>query len=300
MDILDLAENGKIKRVFRARSKISFPGAVCHITQRAAGKEPLFLEENDYLYMLHLLKKRSKEYGFDIFSYCLMPNHLHVLIRLSKDNLSIGMKQVYGSYANFFNKKYERKGHVFGGAFRQALCFSDDYLLTASLYIHSNPVRANLISDPAKYRWSSCKLYVEPFRGKTFIDYEFILKTLSNDIMQAKKLYGEMLNNSIKIKTQEVWENSRALESFRFKVLKFMPKSINIENKAQENILDEQKLEQKIEELQAKGRLRSPETLKARKFLIEQLQARGYSVETIAKILNTSRQTIYRTLTLQN
>lgn len=296
MDISDLVEQGKIKRIFRARNKISYPGAVCHITQRAAGIEPLFLEDGDYLYMLHLLKNSTKEFKFDLFSYALMPNHLHLLIRLSKDNLSEGMKHLYRRYAIYFNKKYERKGHVFGGAFRQALCFDDNYFLASSLYIHLNPVKAKLVHNPAEYRWSSCKLYVEPFKGKTFIDYEFISKILHSDINKAQIIYKEMLSESMKIKTQEVWEAPKTLESFRIKIIKFLPTVTKIKSNLKENFLDEQKLEEKIIELKTKGRLRSPETLKARKFLIEQLQARGYSMEIIAEILNISRQTIYRAL----
>ena len=60
MDVFDLIEQGKISGLFRARNKISFPGAICHITQHAAGKEKLFLEDSDYLYMLHLLKRTAE------------------------------------------------------------------------------------------------------------------------------------------------------------------------------------------------------------------------------------------------
>jgi len=296
MDILDLVEERKIQRIFRARDKISFPGAVCHITQRAVGKEPLFLEESDYLYMLYLLKKGAKEFNFDVFCHCLMPNHIHLLIRLSKDNLSNAMKHLYERYAIFFNKKYQRKGHVFGGAFRQALCFDDNYLLSASLYVHLNPVKAKLIQNPSKYRWSSCGLYCDSFTKKTFVNYKFILKILDSNTTKARELYKQLLYDSRTTETEEVWENPRALELFRLKIMKLLPKSITVNN-AQEDLLGEQDLEEKIEELRSKGRLRSPENVEARKFSIKQLRARGYSMEIIAKRLNVSRQTIYRTLT---
>jgi len=301
MDIGKLIEEGKIKRLFRARNKISYPGAICHITQRAAGKEPLFLEDSDYLYMLHILKEQKKKFNFDIFCYSLMPNHLHILLRLSKDNLSDAMKELYRRYARFFNKKYGRKGHVFGGPFRQSLCFNETYLLAASLYIHLNAVRANLVRDPEKYRWSDCKLYLKPFKGTTFIDYKFILGILDDNIKVAQKIYKEMLDDSIAVKAEEVWENPKALEFFKIEVMNFLPKSIK-EKKDREDfqydVLDEHKLEEKIAELKTKGRLRTPETINARKFLIEQLRARGYSFEVITKMLDISRQAIY--LTLQN
>jgi len=298
-DVGDLLDKDKIKRIFRARNKISFPGAICHVTQRATGREPLFLEEGDYLYMLYLLKRNVREFGFDIFAYALMPNHIHLLIRLSKDNLSEGMGYLFKNYASYFNKKYERKGHVFGGAFRQALCFNDSYLIIASLYIHLNPLKANLVDDPAKYRWSSCRLYVEPFTKKTFIDYRFMLKFLDDDIKKARMDYRKALYDSMRLKIQENWEDPKTREFFKIEVMKSQPKLMNKIQKSQEDFLDEELLEEKIEKLKLRCRLRSPESIRARKFLIEQLQARGYSIEMIAKKFNASRQTIYNTLTLQ-
>ncbi|MBU0567715.1 transposase [bacterium] len=293
MDKLDLADKQKLKRLFLARNKISFPGAICHITQRATGREPLFLEEGDYLYMLHLLKEKAEKFNFTVFCYSLMPNHLHLLIRLSGDNLSMAMKQLYGEYATGFNKKYQRKGHVFGAPFRQALCFDESYFLAASTYIHLNPVRANLIEDPGKYRWSSCKLYVEDFSKKTFVDYKFILRILSNDPSVAQKIYKEMLSKAVRIKVQEIWEDPMGLVSFRNKLMRFLLRVVKGKSK---NFLDEQELEGAIAELKMKGRLRSPQTLEARKFLIEQLQARGYTVKMVAEKLTISRQSIYHTL----
>jgi len=297
-DILELVDEGRIRRIFRARNKIAYPGAVCHITQRSTGKEPLFLEEGDYLHMLHLVKEDAAKFNFELFSHSLMPNHLHLFIRLFKDNLSNAMKVLFWRYARFFNQKYGRKGHVFGASFRQALCFSDSYLLAASLYIHLNAVRASLVSRPESYRWSSCRLFVEPFEGTTFLNHKFILGILHDDIDKARKIYREMLDNAVGIKAQEVWEKPEALELFRINIREFLPKAIKTKERTQDDFLGERELEEKIAQLKAEGRLRSPEMLNARKFLVEQLRARGYSMEGIAEMLGVSRQTLY--LTLQN
>lgn len=74
MDPIDLIREGKVKRYFRATKKLSAPGIISHITQRAAGKEPLFLEESDYLFMLGRLKEISMNYSLEIYAFCLMPN----------------------------------------------------------------------------------------------------------------------------------------------------------------------------------------------------------------------------------
>src|SRR3989338_5023125 len=145
--IIDKIENGKVRRFFRARNKLSYPGAVYHVTQRATGREYLFLEEADYLYMLHLIKEKSQKFEIDIFAFALMPNHIHLLFKLNKDNLSNAMKNIFEMYANYFNTKYERKGRLFAGSYRGALCLDDSYLLAASVYIHLNPCRAGIASS---------------------------------------------------------------------------------------------------------------------------------------------------------
>ena len=157
MDIEDLIRSGKIKRFFRATRKLNVPQLVLHVTQRAAGKEPLFLEDADYLYLVWLLKEISTSHHLMIYAFCLMPNHLHLLFSTEGPNLYDAMRDLFARYATRFNRKYGRRGHLFGGPYRQAICLDDSYLIAASLYIHLNPVRANLADDPQRYRWSSCE-----------------------------------------------------------------------------------------------------------------------------------------------
>ena len=115
MDAIDLINEGKIKRYFRATRKLNTPDLVYHITQRAAGKEPLFIEESDYLFMLGMLKEISQNHALRIYAFCLLPNHLHLLFSTLKGNLYDAMRDLFSRYAMRFNRKYERKGHLFGG-----------------------------------------------------------------------------------------------------------------------------------------------------------------------------------------
>ncbi|MCX5786274.1 MAG: transposase [Elusimicrobia bacterium] len=294
-----LVEEGKIRRVFRAREKIVYPGACCHITQRAPGKEMLFLENSDYLFMLKLLKEKHKKFLFDVYGFVLMPNHLHLQIRLKESNLAESMQSLFQEYARFFNKKYERKGHVFCGAYREALCLDDSYALATSVYIHLNPVRAALAGDPFGYRWSSCGLYAGGENKISFVDEKFILSLLSRDSDTAKEIYRQLLVRAAFIRTGEVWEKPGALNSFKAELISLLsglPVLKNAFLKKENDILDENVLDRKISELAEKGRLRSPQGLKARKYLIEQLKSRGFTLNEIADRFGTSRQTIYNTL----
>ncbi len=108
MDPLQLISDGKIKRYFRATRKLNVPNMVSHITQRAAGKEPLFLEDGDYLAMLGFLKEIATNSMLRIYSFCLMPNHIHLLLSPQEENLFDAMRDLFSRYAMKFNRKYER------------------------------------------------------------------------------------------------------------------------------------------------------------------------------------------------
>lgn len=289
-DILKLIEEGKIKRYFRARNKLSFEGSVSHVTQHGAGKDPLFIEDADYLYMLHVMKESCNKYSHNILSFSLMLNHIHLLIRFNEANMSFAMKDIFERYARYFNAKYARKGHLFSGSFRSALCFDNNYLLAASLYIHFNPVKANLVRDPVDYRWSSCALFLREVKKDTFIDYKFVLGILDDDISVAQMKYKGLLEglNNIQ-KLDNVMEEPKALES-----IVRMLKETNVKWQKEHGLLGGEDLDKQIEDLKKKGRIVNPQEIKARQFLIEQLKARGFSISEIAEKLDVTRQTIYK------
>jgi REP element-mobilizing transposase RayT len=167
--IINALESGKVKRFFRVRQKINAPGIISHITQRASGAERLFHEEDDCLEMLARLKRVSQTHELEFMAFVLMPNHVHLLLSQKKENLHKAMRELFLGYSRRYNKKYERKGHLFGGRYRQAVCFDEAYFLAVSLYIHLNPVRAGLVVQPTDYRWSSCRLYTEAPVTQSFV-----------------------------------------------------------------------------------------------------------------------------------
>jgi len=303
MDPIDLIRQGKITRHFRATRKLNIPNLVSHITQRAAGKEPLFLEDSDYLFMLGLLKEIAQDYSLSIYALCLMPNHAHILMSPREENLYDAMRDLFSRYAMRFNKKYERKGHLFGGPYRQALCFDDSYLLAASLYIHLNPVRASLAAEPLSYRWSSCRLYCEVDAPESFVDPTFILALLPEPDVEGKKRYRLLLNKGSRLETDHVLEQEGAIERFRKKLASLFPsifrridKTKKVATSSGIDLLSLEELERQIEAMSTGNFSRNPETRKAKKYLIEQLIARGYKRSEIAERLGVSPKTIYNIL----
>jgi putative transposase len=303
MDPIDLIKQGKIARYFRATRKLNAPNIVSHITQRAAGKESLFLEDNDYLFMLGLLKESVQNYSLNMYAFCLMPNHVHLLFRTAEDNLYATMRNIFSRYAMRFNQKYERKGHLFGGPYRQAVCLDDSYLLAASLYIHMNPVKAGLVNEPISYRWSSYRLYCDEDAPKSFIDPDFILGMLSESKVERKEKYSLLIDKGIELETAHVLEHEDAVERFRSKLASIFPSIFRRVDKRKQvakfsglDLIGLDELERQIEVMSTRHFLDKPETKKAKKYLIEQLIARGYKRLEIAERLYVSPKTVYNIL----
>jgi len=302
MDLDELIQQGKVKRIFRAKRKLTLPNLVSHITQRAAGKDPLFIEDQDYLAMLANLKDIAQKRSLDIYAFCLMPNHIHLLASPREDELQESMRDLFSRYAMWFNHKYERKGHLFAGPYRQSVCLDDVYLLTASLYIHMNPARAGLVSTPLEYRWSSVNLYYNQNAPSSFVKPGFVLGLLADDGFMQKESYTHLLNKSLSLAKDDVIEHNNAVHNLQKALSRLFPTLFSgVENSKQIskhsglNLLDEEQLNHRIMTLKS-GPARLPETRKARRFIIEQLMARGFKRDEIADRLGVSVKTIYNTL----
>lgn len=302
----ELASNAGLQRVFRARFKLDQPGLISHITQRAAGKEPLFLEENDYLAMLGILKKSAEEYQINYHALCLMPNHIHILIQPQERNLFETMRYIFSRYALWFNKKYQRKGHLFCGPYRQSVCLDPTYLLTASIYIHLNPVRAGLVQDGSAYRWSSWALYCKDDPPQSFVDPGPVLELLDKDKSLASRHYELILREGAGLKPDNLFEKQGAVEKFCFLLEELFPSIFKRIAKAwssgsgDKNAAPEPNPVEKLtKEFQDMPASRKTETRKARRYIVEQLLARGFKKSEIATQLNISRKTVYNILNSQ-
>ncbi|RKY45210.1 MAG: hypothetical protein DRP81_04425 [Candidatus Omnitrophota bacterium] len=279
----------EVLKIFNPYKKVIYEGGIYHVIQRAPGKDVLFLEDKDYLYFLHLLKETKIKFSLDIFCFCLMLNHLHLLLKINKANLSEAMKSLFTRYALYFNSKYQRKGHVFYGNYRASLCLDENYLISASVYIHLNPSKAGLVKSPLDYRWSSLKAYLQLPRN-TFLDYKYILSILGQELKRASLVYLQILGVSEDLEFKNILEDRKLLEKFTFKFISKIKKILN----KKPNIEDE--ISKYFELIENKRRLKKPQYLQARKYLIEQLRSRGYTIKEIAEMLNISRQSIYTTL----
>ena len=146
---------------------------------RGNERRAIFKSDNDYKLFLETLKDSSERFDVLIHAYCLMPNHLHLLIQTQDANLSQFMKRLLGVYTIRFNRRHKRYGHLFQGRYKACLVDQDSYFLQLSRYIHLNPVKAKLIAHPEDFRWSSMQYMLTKY-APSFLHKEFTLKSFDS------------------------------------------------------------------------------------------------------------------------
>ena len=161
------------------------PSHIYHIITRGINKQDLFLNFEDRWKYLHILSDNARKFSYSLYAYCLMSNHVHLLINEQNASISEIMKCIDTSYAVYFNRKHERTGYVFQNRFLSEAVDSQYYLLAACRYIHQNPVKAHMVHSPSQYRWSSYTAYVSNNTRDSLLDKEFILRLFSSNNSQA-------------------------------------------------------------------------------------------------------------------
>jgi len=170
------------------KPRIYFPGALYHVIARGNRRERIFRDEKDYQLYQHFLREYKDHYGFHLYAYSLLPNHVHLLIEVGHYPLSRLMQTLQFRYTRNFNIKYKKHGHLFQGRYKAILCEKDSYLLELSAYIHLNAVRAGLVEDPITYRWDSYRLYVRKNKDD-LVERDFIFAQFSGNKKVAMKEY---------------------------------------------------------------------------------------------------------------
>lgn len=138
------------------RPRLRLPGVPLHLIQRGNNRSACFFAESDYQFYLEQLAERATAHGCAVHAYCLMTNHVHLLLTpATEDGVSMMMKGLGQRYVQYINRSYQRTGTLWEGRFRSCPVLDDAYLLTCSRYIELNPVRAAIVPHPAEFRWSS-------------------------------------------------------------------------------------------------------------------------------------------------
>lgn len=136
--------------------RLILPGVAAHIIQRGNDRKACFREPSDYLLYLTHLRELAAKHACSVHAYCLMTNHVHLLVTPSTAQACTGLMRDLGQrFVQYFNKRYARTGTLWEGRYRSSIVESARYVLACYRYIELNPVRAGMTADPAGYDWSS-------------------------------------------------------------------------------------------------------------------------------------------------
>ncbi len=178
------------------KSRVHFPGALYHVIARGNQGQTTFRKTDDYRLYLKFLSEYKEAFGFLLYAYVLMPNHVHLLIQTVDVSLSKIMHRLQFRYTRNFNLKYRTWGHLFQGRYKAILCDRDAYLLELTAYIHLNPVRADLVKDPADYPWSSYSSYLGRERNPV-ADVDAVLGQFSERRDVARRRYDRFVRERV-------------------------------------------------------------------------------------------------------
>lgn len=164
----------------RAARRISSTG-IYHIMLRGIDCQKIFKDRNDFSRFLIILRECKNRSNYKLYAYCLMPNHVHLLLKSENESIDTIMKSIAGRYASWFNFKYQRKGHLFQDRYKSECVENEEYFLTALRYIMQNPIKAKLESKMGVYTWSSYREYTSGENDLT-------------DVRAVIKMFGNQLN----------------------------------------------------------------------------------------------------------
>ena len=178
------------------KPRVEFEGAFYHVIVRGNQRQKIFADERDRVTYLARIEHYRERYGFSLYAFVLMPNHVHLLIETKKVFLSKIMQGIQFTYTQMYNRRHRTLGHLFQGRFKAILCDRNRYLLELVRYIHLNPGRLRKPIDPWKYRWSSHGAYL----GKKIavrVKTEAVLGQLGRSLGQARRAYVRFLEEGL-------------------------------------------------------------------------------------------------------
>ena len=158
--------------------RIQFAGAVYHVMNRGAARQPTFADDNDYQTFLDTVAEAFRSWDAEVFAYCLMGNHYHLCLRTPRGNLSRVTRHVNGIYTQRFNRRHGRDGALFRGRYKAILIDVDEYLAAVVRYIHLNAVGAGIVVMPEHYMWGSHRYYCQGKAVPSWLNVEEVLEQI--------------------------------------------------------------------------------------------------------------------------
>ncbi|MBR4573335.1 MAG: transposase [Lachnospiraceae bacterium] len=236
---------------------------VYHVMIRGNNRQNIFMDNMDRMTFLKYLAECKAKFGFKIYAYCLMTNHVHLLIRAESSTLGLIFRRIDSRYAMWINKKYDRVGHVFQDRFKSENVENERYFLTVLRYIIQNPAKAGLEKQPGSYPWTSFREY-EGGPG-TLTDTSLAIK-----IAGSQKTLARYLQTPVREKVMDMNESVQHISDEAAKsIISLIADHLSIED------------------------FKNADKIVRRKSIVEMLDA-GLDIRQIVRLTGISRATVYR------
>ncbi len=172
--------------------RIEVPRGIYHVIARGNERKAIFRDDEDREAYVARLAECSERLQFRVIAYCLMGNHVHLAVERGPVALSHIMRTLQSAYAQRFNRRHRRAGHLFQGRYKAFLVQDEIHLMALVRYIHRNPVAARIAARPDLYRWSSDRHYRRQ-NVPVWLAVQVVLGRLASDPVSARRAYGRLM-----------------------------------------------------------------------------------------------------------
>ena len=184
------------------KPRLEIQGGLYHIITRGNNRQLIFGSDDDRRKFLLQLAHQKARLPFYLYAYCLMPNHIHLLIERQDDSISRIMQRLLTAYSQYHNRKHRKSGHLLQGRYKAILCQTDQYLAEVVRYIHLNPVRAKMVRRPQDFPYSSHRAYLG-LDAAWLVDVEPVLRHFGSNKTLARERFQLFVRAGMKLGHRE-------------------------------------------------------------------------------------------------
>lgn len=189
-----------------------------HIMLRGINRSNIFESDQDKEYFLNSMYRAREKSSFKVIGYCLMNTHVHLLLQESEE-IGVSIKRITVSYVQWFNRKYNRVGHLFQNRYKSEPIEDERYLMAVLRYIHQNPIKAGMAKKAVKYNWSSYNEYLKMYDSNNYVIDGEIMKVYFNSKKRFAEFHNEMSKeNYMDYKNINKYSDDELLKLFKKKI----------------------------------------------------------------------------------
>jgi len=199
------------------KARIKSNSGIYHIIMRGINRQIIFEDDEDCIRFIQTMQRFKEKCEYKIFAYCLMGNHLHLLLQEGKEPLETVMRRICGSYVFWYNRKYGRIGYLFQDRYWSEPVEDNEYLFAAIRYIFRNPIKAGIVTKIQEYKWSN---YMDYVNGYNQTEIDFVLNVFDTDREKAIREFIKHINKDDDDKCLVIQKKQRITDEDAKKIIR--------------------------------------------------------------------------------